>query len=227
MATPREVELADALAAVRERLSDAAAAAGSQTPTKSNCSRLRNSFRHPMYSILSHLGCAAFGESREQEAVAKVGRSAIRAEPAATDSLAHGRPHSAQQGAVDRRLGVRRALGGQRELIAALDRAAARGAGRGRAAGAAAGLPPAQPRRRPRSRRRRHRAPRPRRRAVRAGRRSADGLEFVGLMAHPAAGSDPDDAFARLAGRTASGYRAPTSSASGCRQGCPATSRRR
>ena len=53
----REVELADALTVVRERLARAAEAAG-RNATKLNCCRLRNSFRQPMYYFV------AFGLSR-------------------------------------------------------------------------------------------------------------------------------------------------------------------
>ena len=48
---------------------------------------------------------------------------------------------------------------------------------------------------------------------------AAEGLEFVGLMAIPPLGSDPDDAFARLAGRTRAGTDAPTSSRLGLSAG--------
>lgn len=70
MATPREVELAEALRVVRERLSAAAAAAGRQCG-EIELLPITKYFPATDVLILSHLGCNAFGESREQEAVAK------------------------------------------------------------------------------------------------------------------------------------------------------------
>ena len=60
------------------------------------------------------LGARHFGESREQEASNKAAEVAHIVWAAHADSLAHGRADPAQQSAVDRRLGVRRALGRQR-----------------------------------------------------------------------------------------------------------------
>src|SRR6188508_1997502 len=70
MATTREVELADALNVVRKRLSDAAAAADRKSD-EIELLPITQYFPATDVLILSHLGCAAFGESREQEAVAK------------------------------------------------------------------------------------------------------------------------------------------------------------
>ena len=55
---------------------------------------------------------------------------------------------------------------------------------------------------------------------------SAEGLEFVGLMAHPAARVRIPTTRSRVCRPSTSGYRVPTSSVSSCRRECPATSRR-
>lgn len=70
MATTREAELADALRLVRERLSDAAKAAG-RNSDEIELLPITKYFPATDVLILSHLGCHAFGESREQEAAAK------------------------------------------------------------------------------------------------------------------------------------------------------------
>ena len=64
-------------------------------------------------AILSRLGCRAFGESREQEAAAKVAAVAALAPEAAARgiALAHDRSDPAQQGQVDRRVGAYGAFG--------------------------------------------------------------------------------------------------------------------
>jgi PLP dependent protein len=70
MAITREVELADALRVVRERLSDAATAADRKSD-EIELLPITKYFPATDVLILSHLGCDAFGESREQEAAAK------------------------------------------------------------------------------------------------------------------------------------------------------------
>ncbi len=70
MATTREVELANALAAVRERLALAARAAG-RNADEIELLPITKFFPATDVLILSHLGCHSFGESREQEAAAK------------------------------------------------------------------------------------------------------------------------------------------------------------
>jgi PLP dependent protein len=70
MGTPREVELADALTAVRERL-DAAARAAGRNSDEIELLPITKFFPATDVLILTKLGCRAFGESREQEAVAK------------------------------------------------------------------------------------------------------------------------------------------------------------
>ena len=67
VATTRELELADALAAVRARLAAAAEAAG-RNENEIELLPVTKFFPAADVSILHHLGCDAFGESREQEA---------------------------------------------------------------------------------------------------------------------------------------------------------------
>ncbi len=70
MASTREVELANALAAVRERLALAAQTAG-RDESEIELLPITKFFPATDVLILSHLGCHSFGESREQEAAAK------------------------------------------------------------------------------------------------------------------------------------------------------------
>jgi len=70
VATTREVELADALTLVRERLQRAADAAG-RTTDEIELLPITKFFPATDVLILARLGCPAFGESREQEAAAK------------------------------------------------------------------------------------------------------------------------------------------------------------
>jgi PLP dependent protein len=71
----RESELADALTALRSRLAVAAKAA-SRKVDEIQLLPITKFFPATDVAILSSLGCAAFGESREQEAAAKVGEVA-------------------------------------------------------------------------------------------------------------------------------------------------------
>jgi PLP dependent protein len=68
--TEREEELARALAALRQRISDAAAAAG-RNGADIELLPITKFFPATDVAILSRLGCRAFGENREQEAAAK------------------------------------------------------------------------------------------------------------------------------------------------------------
>lgn len=70
VANAREVELADALARVRERLERAAEAAGRKSD-EIELLPITKFFPASDVLILSHLGCRAFGEARDQEAAAK------------------------------------------------------------------------------------------------------------------------------------------------------------
>jgi len=67
----REMELADALTALRGRLSAAAEAAGRKLD-EIQLLPITKFFPATDVAILSRLGCSAFGESRDQEAAAKV-----------------------------------------------------------------------------------------------------------------------------------------------------------
>jgi PLP dependent protein len=67
----RELELADALSALRGRLSAAAEAAGRKLD-EIQLLPITKFFPATDVAILSRLGCTAFGESRDQEAAAKV-----------------------------------------------------------------------------------------------------------------------------------------------------------
>lgn len=67
----RESELADALSALRRRLAAAAEAAG-RNVDEIELLPITKFFPATDVAILSRLGCTAFGESREQEASAKV-----------------------------------------------------------------------------------------------------------------------------------------------------------
>jgi PLP dependent protein len=71
----RESELADALAALRSRLAAAAEAAGRKVD-EIDLLPITKFFPATDVAILASLGCAAFGESREQEAAVKVGEVA-------------------------------------------------------------------------------------------------------------------------------------------------------
>jgi PLP dependent protein len=68
--TEREEELAHSLAAVRQRIADAAAAAG-RNADEIELLPITKFFPATDVAILSGLGCRAFGENREQEAAAK------------------------------------------------------------------------------------------------------------------------------------------------------------
>ncbi len=70
MASTRDVELANALAAVRERLALAAQSAG-RNENEIELLPVTKFFPATDVLILAHLGCHSFGESREQEAAAK------------------------------------------------------------------------------------------------------------------------------------------------------------
>jgi pyridoxal phosphate enzyme (YggS family) len=71
----RESELADALTALRSRLAAAAEAAGRKLD-EIQLLPITKFFPATDVAILSSLGCAAFGESREQEAASKAGEVA-------------------------------------------------------------------------------------------------------------------------------------------------------
>jgi pyridoxal phosphate enzyme (YggS family) len=193
--TARELELADALAAVQARLAHAAQAAG-RNIDEIELLPITKFFPATDVHILTRLGCTAFGESREQEASNKA------AEMRAMSDSVPIRWHMV--GRIQRNKA--RSIAGwayaahsvdNEKLITALDRAAAEALSDGRRA---------EPLRvyiqlsldgdEKRS-------------GVDVGRQdridelcaaanAAEGLSFVGLMAIPPLGSDPEDAFARL-----------------------------
>jgi pyridoxal phosphate enzyme (YggS family) len=79
----RESELADALSALQSRVAAAAAAAG-RNVDEIELLPITKFFPATDVAILSGLGCAAVGESREQEATAKIGDLAELVAPAST-----------------------------------------------------------------------------------------------------------------------------------------------
>jgi PLP dependent protein len=83
----RESELVDALTALRSRLAAAAEAAGRKVD-EIQLLPITKFFPATDVAILSSLGCAAVGESREQEAAAKVGEVARLLTGTSTSSTA-------------------------------------------------------------------------------------------------------------------------------------------
>ena len=195
VATTREVELADALTLVRERLERAAEAAGRKSD-EIELLPITKFFPATDVLVLSHLGCHAFGESREQEAAAKSAEcnSAEPAQPIrwhmvgriqrnkarSIASWAHA-AHSVDSAklitAIDLAVGRALAEGGRSDPLRvyiqiSLDGDVARG-------GVDIRRPDLVD-------------------ELCALTESAQALQFVGLMGIPPLGSDPDDAFARL-----------------------------
>lgn len=139
----RESELTHALAAMRSRLAAAAEAAG-RNVGEIELLPITKFFPATDVAILFRLGCRSVGESREQEASAKMAelnRLLAAAELGHSGcALAHGGPDSTQQSRVAGSLGAHRSLGGQ---LAVGDRAGSGGccgAGRTPSWRAAAGL---------------------------------------------------------------------------------------
>jgi PLP dependent protein len=193
--TAREVELANALTRVRERLDRAAEAAGRKSD-EIELLPITKFFPATDVLILSRLGCHAFGESREQEAAAKSAEtnSGRPAEPirwhmvgriqrnkarsiAGWAYAAHSVDSAKLITALDRASGRALAESGRRDplriyLQISLDGDVARG-------GVDIGRPDAVD-------------------ELCALTEAAEALQFVGLMAIPPLGSDPDEAYARL-----------------------------
>ena len=147
--------------------------------------------------ILTRLGCP-HSANRANKKRRKKSAECRRRDAARADSLAHGRPDPAQQGALDRGLGTCRALGRQRQ--------ADRRTGPGRRPGA--GRRPARPSRCGSTSRSvstatsigaasTSAAPTWSTRSVPPS-QAAEGLDFVGLMGIPPLDADPAEAFARL-----------------------------
>jgi pyridoxal phosphate enzyme (YggS family) len=195
VATTREVELEGALTLVRERLVRAAEAAGRDSG-EIELLPITKFFPATDVLILSHLGCDAFGESREQEAAAKfaecnsaepispirwhmVGRiQRNKARSIANWAYAAHSVDSARViDALDRASADALADGGRSGPLRIYIQISLDGdVGRG---GVDIGRPDQVD-------------------ELCALTQSAQALQFVGLMGIPPLGSDPDDAFARL-----------------------------
>jgi PLP dependent protein len=195
LATTRELELADALAAVRARLAAAAEAAG-RNENEIELLPITKFFPAADVSILHHLGCVAFGESREQEASNKA---------AEVSNILGGAPIRWHMvGRIQRNKA--RSIAGwayaahsvdSAKVVDVLDRAATRALAEGdRTAPLRVYIQVSLDGDEERG-------------GVDIGRtgavdeacaaaEAAEGLEFVGLMAIPPLGSDADAAFARL-----------------------------
>jgi hypothetical protein len=195
LASTREQELADALAAVRTRLARAAEAAG-RNENEIELLPITKFFPASDVLILRRLGCLQFGESREQEASnksAEVG-AVLGAEPirwhmvgriqrnkarsiARWAYAAHSVDSAKVIAALARAAGKELEDGGRAEplrvyLQLSLDGDESRG-------GVDIGRPESVD-------------------ELCAAIDAADGLEFVGLMAIPPLDADPDEAFMRL-----------------------------
>jgi pyridoxal phosphate enzyme (YggS family) len=191
----RELELAESLSAVRTRLAQAAQVAG-RNVDEIELLPITKFFPATDVLILSRLGCPAFGESREQEASNKAAevRTMLGAEPIRWHMVGRIQRNKARSiaGWAYAAHSVESA-----KVVAALDRAATEALAEGRRSeplrvyiqlsldgdekrgGVDVGRP--------------HRVD-----ELCAAAESAEGLQFVGLMAIPPLGWDPDDAFARL-----------------------------
>jgi PLP dependent protein len=196
VATTRDLELAEALSAVRSRLARAAEAAG-RNVEEIELLPITKFFPATDVIILRNLGCIAFGESREQEASNKASEvgALLGSEPIRWHMVGRIQRNKARSIAgwayaahsVD-----------SAKVIAALDRAAAEAIAEGRRAEPLqvyiqvsldgdvkrAGVDVGRPDRVD---------------ELCAAAQAAEGLEFVGLMAIPPLQSDPAEAFARLA----------------------------
>jgi PLP dependent protein len=195
VATPRELELAEALSAVRARLARAAESAG-RNVDEIELLPITKFFPATDVLILRRLGCPAFGESREQEASDKAAKVSelLGSEPIRWHMVGRIQRNKARSVAgwayaahsVD-----------SAKLIAALDRAAGHALADGSRAeplriylqisldgdekrgGVDVGRPELVD-------------------DLCAAVHAAQGLELVGLMAIPPLGADPEDSFARL-----------------------------
>jgi pyridoxal phosphate enzyme (YggS family) len=191
----RERELADALSALRVRLVRAAEAAG-RNAAEIELLPITKFFPASDVLILRNLGCLEFGESREQEASNKSSEvgAVLRAEPIRWHMV--GRIQRNKARSVAGWAYAAHSVDSAR-VIAALNRAATEALEKGLRAeplrvylqlsldgdvsrgGVDIGRPDSVD-------------------ELCATVDSADGLEFVGLMAIPPLDADPDDAFARL-----------------------------
>lgn len=195
-ATARELELAEALEAVRSRLARAAQAAG-RNVDEIELLPITKFFPATDVLILSRLGCHAFGESREQEASNKADEvsAMVAGEPIRWHMVGRIQRNKARS-IADWAYAAHSVDGGK--VVAALDRAATEALAEDRRAeplrtylqisldgdesrgGVDIGKPELVD-------------------ELCAAIEAAEGLEFVGLMAIPPLDADPDEAFARLA----------------------------
>jgi hypothetical protein len=134
----RELELADSLAALRSRLAEAAEGADRKLD-EIQLLPITKFFPATDVAILSRLGCAAFGESRDQEAAAKVEEVARLLDGRSGDGPAAGGPQWHMVGTIQRNKA--RSLAGwahtahsvsSTRVVAALDRAVAGALSEGR-----------------------------------------------------------------------------------------------
>ena len=132
------MELADSLTALRSRLAAAAEAAGRKLD-EIQLLPITKFFPATDVAILSRLGCAAFGESRDQEAAAKVDEVARLLDGPAGAGTASAGPHWHMVGTIQRNKA--RSLAGwahtahsvsSTRVVAALDRAVAGALSEGR-----------------------------------------------------------------------------------------------
>ena len=195
MATTREVELADALAAVRGRITRAAEAAG-RNADEIELLPITKFFPATDVLILTRLGCPAFGESREQEAAKKAAEVGAALPPEAVRWHMVGRIQRNKARSIAGWAHAAHSVDSAK-VVAALDRAASQAlADRRRSeplrvyiqisldgdvdrGGVDIGRPDLVD-------------------EICAAVQAAEGLEFVGLMGIPPLDGDPAEAFARL-----------------------------
>jgi pyridoxal phosphate enzyme (YggS family) len=195
MATTRELELAEALAAVRARLAAAAESAGRDSD-EIELLPITKFFPATDVSILHQLGCDSFGESREQEATNKAGEVANLVGGAPIRWHMVGRIQRNKARSIAGWAYAAHSVDSER-VIAALNRGAVQALddggrtaplriyiqisldGDAKRGGVDVGDPESIDQ-------------------VCAAAQAGDGLEFVGLMAIPPLGADVDAAFARL-----------------------------
>jgi PLP dependent protein len=195
VASARERELADALSALRARLADAAEAAG-RNAEEIELLPITKFFPASDVLLLHNLGCREFGESREQEASNKSVEVATALGPRPVRWHMVGRIQRNKARSIAEWAYAAHSVDSAK-VIDALNRAATEAMTQGRRAEplrvylqlsldgdqSRGGVDIASPD------------------AVDelcASVESAEGLEFVGLMAIPPLEADPDDAFARL-----------------------------
>jgi PLP dependent protein len=199
--TAREAQLAESLAAVRARMKEAATAVG-RNPSEIELLPITKFFPATDVVILSRLGCESFGESREQEAAAKVGEVAnLTAKPLRWHMVGNLQRNKARS--IARWAYAVHSVSGTK-VVDALGRHVARALEEGRRdqplrvfvqisldddvapqpGGMRGGVDIAKPDEVD---------------EVCARVANADGLELVGVMGIPPLDADPDEAFARLA----------------------------